>query len=248
MTMYSDPLFYQPGELLDAMSEDEERMNLGIKKAENILSEHTTPDSRTILHEQIETLLTKYAEETDYRRQPSSYVSVYHVTHWHKVRERSPLDIPTNDVDIMVNHLIQLDQYVPMEELLAHISPARELSVCITLALLVVYAADENDIAGLNNAIDALDLALITLVSNHTKRGLSHSQGSSRGGKIAAKQKKDAVLEKHNGIVEKAKGLLENGTSRREICGIIANTIDLSSTQIRMILKNNGWEFSKQSL
>lgn len=104
------------------------------------------------------------------------------------------------------------------------------------IALVLLYAARFNDVDGVRRAYDVLTMPsspyreLLETFHHHRRGGLTRSRTN--------QQKK---------IIRCALELLEKGASRRDVAGMIAQDLELSSAYVRRILKKNETLLSKYS-
>lgn len=68
----------------------------------------------------------------------------------------------------------------------------------------------------------------------------STTKGRIRGGKESVKARKEEAIERNQRIVRRAKEHLKAGKPHRELSGLLSGAYNLSQTQIRTILKDDG--------
>ena len=100
--------------------------------------------------------------------------------------------------------------------------------------LVLLYALRIEDRDGVSRAYD-----ILLAPSSFYLQRLGAYRNSREGGRTKANLSRAKLAKRNQRILERANTLLEEGKQRRNIAGILAKENELTSTTIRMILRNS---------
>jgi len=209
-----------------------------IEKAEAELTGYSNDQIRDLL-KQLDTILEQWANEHGYQR-ADRRVGTTVKTEWLPPDDKSPLDLPTSSVAVVLQHLIP-GKYSPLQELVERLSPDDlELGLAKVFALLILREAVSGDADSVIDAVEAYD-GRYAYIRRLADIGFKTKRGWKRGGKKGAAARAELVRSRNERIVSLAEQLLDAGHKRRGLAHVIADRIgDVSDRTVQRVLQDAG--------
>ena len=209
-----------------------------IEKAEAELTGYSEDQIRGLL-KQLDKILDQWANEHGYHR-ADRRVGTTVKTEWLPPDDKSPLDLPTSSVAVVLQHLIP-EKYPPLQQLVERLSPDDfELGLAKVFALLILREAVSGDAESVIEAVEAYD-ERYTYIRRLADIGFKTKRGWKRGGKKGAAARAEQVRARNERIVSLAKQLLDTGHKRRGLARVIAERIgDVSERIVQRVLQDAG--------
>ena len=209
-----------------------------LEKAEAELTGYSDDQIRDLL-KQLDKILEQWANEHRYHR-ADRRVGTTVKTEWLPPDDRSPLDLPTSSVAVVLQRLIP-EKYPPLQELVERLSPDDlELGLAKVFALLILREAVSGDTESVIDAVEAYD-ERYAYIRRLADIGFKTKRGWKRGGKKGGGARAEKLKPRNERIVSLAKQLLNAGHKRRGLAGVIADRMDdVSEKIVSRVLRKAG--------